>query len=86
MVILSNLYKSDNSESQNSLKLIFTSIGVHWSNLVGCVSFLESNSPDILALCEINVDGYIDSSNFFKDSVTHIQSMAVYIKAGLLFA
>ena len=86
MVILSNLYKSDNSESQNSLKLNFTSIGGLWSNLVGCVSFLESNSPDILALFEINVDASIDSSNFYKDSVTHIQSLMVYIKEGLLFA
>ena len=29
-----------------------------------CKSFLESNSPDILALCEINLDDSIDSGNF----------------------
>ena len=87
MIILSNLYKSDNSESQNSLKLIFTGIGVLWSNLVGCISFLESNSSDIVVvLFEINVDDSIDSRNFFKDSVTHIQSLTVYIKEGFPFA
>ena len=87
MIILSNLYKSDNSESQNSLKLIFTGIGGLWSNLVGCISFLESNSSDIVVvLFEINVDDSIDSRNFFKDSVTHIQSLKVYIKEGFPFA
>ena len=87
MIILSNLYKSDNSESQNSLKLIFTGIGVLWSNLVGCISFLESNSSDIVVvLFEINVDDSIDSRNFLKDSVTHIQSLTVYIKEGFPFA
>ena len=68
------------------MKLIFTSIGGLWPNLVGCVSFVESNSPDILALFEINVDDSMDSSNFLKNSVTHIQSLTIYIKEGLLFA
>ena len=34
------------------------------SNLVDCESFLESNSPDVLALCETNLDDSIDSGNF----------------------
>ena len=34
------------------------------SNFVDCESFLESNSPDILALCETNLDDSIDSGNF----------------------
>ena len=54
--------------------------GLHLS-FVDCESFLESNSPDILALCETNLDDSIDSGNFFvrgylslirKDSSTHM--------------
>ena len=56
MVILSKACKPDNFESHNSLKLSFTNIhGLH-SNFADCEYFLESNSPDILALCETNVD------------------------------
>ena len=33
-------------------------------NFVDCESFLESNSPAILALCETNLDDLIDSGNF----------------------
>ena len=57
MTILSKTCKPDNFESHNSLKLSFT-------NFVDCESFLESNSPDILALCETNMDDSIDSGNF----------------------
>ena len=58
-------------------------------------SSLESNSPDIFALCETNLDGSIDSGNFFvrgylplirKDSRTHMHDLAVYVKEGVLFA
>ena len=64
-------------------------------NFVDCESFLESNSPDILALCETNLDDSIDSGNFSvrgylplirKDSNTHIHGLAVYVKEGLPFA
>ena len=34
------------------------------SNFVDCESFLESNPPDILALCETNLDDSNDSGNF----------------------
>ena len=48
MAILSKACTPDNFESHNSLK--FTNIqGLH-SNFVDCESFLESNSPDILAI------------------------------------
>ena len=56
---------------------------------------LESNSPDILVLCEINLDDSIDSGNFSvmvylplirKDSITHVHGLAVYVKEGLSFA
>ena len=65
------------------------------SNFVDCVSFLESNSPDILALCERNLDDSIDSGNFSvrgylplirKDSSTHMHGLTVYVKEELLFA
>ena len=57
-------------------------------------SFLESNSPDILALCETNLDDSIDSGNFSvkgnlpliqKDPITHMHGLAVYVKERLPF-
>ena len=65
------------------------------SNFVDCESFLESNSPDILALCETNLDDSIDSGNFSAkgylplirtDSSTHMHGLAVYVKRRLSFA
>ena len=95
MAILSKACKPDNFESHNSLKLSFTNIrGLH-SKFVDCESFLESNSPDILALCETNLDDSIDSGSFSvrgylllirKDSTTHMHGLAVYVKEGLPFA
>ena len=65
MAILSKACKPDNLELHNSLKLSFTNIrGLH-SNFINCESFLESNSSDILAVCETNLDSSIDSGNFF---------------------
>ena len=64
MAILSKGCKPDNFEPHNSLKLSFTNIRGLRSNFVDCESFLESNSPDILALCETNLDDSIDSGNF----------------------
>ena len=95
MVILSKACKPDNFELHNSLKLSFMNIWGLCSNFVDCESFLESNSPDILALCETNLDDSIDSGNFsvrgylpliWKDSGTHMHGLAVYVKEGLLFA
>ena len=95
MAILSRTSKPDNFESHNSLKLSFTNIGGFHSNFVDCESFLESNSPDILALCETNLDDSIDSGNFFvrgylplirKDSGTHMHGLAANAKEGLPFA
>ena len=62
------------------------------SNFVDCESFLESNSPDILALCETNLDDSIYSGSFSvrgylplirKDSSTHMHGLEVYVKEGL---
>ena len=79
----------------NSLKLSFMNIrGLH-SNFVDCEYFLESNSPDIRALCETNLDDSIDSGNFSvrgylplirKDSGTPMHGLMVYVKEGLPFA
>ena len=95
MAILSKACKPDNFESHNSLKLSFANIQDLRSNFVHCESFLESNSPDILALCETNLDDSINSGNFsvrgylpliWKDSSTDMHDLAVYVKEGLPFA
>ena len=58
-------------------------------------SFLESNSPDVLALCETTLDDSIYPGNFSvrdclplirKDSSAHMHSLAVFVKEGLSFA
>ena len=95
MAILSKACKPDNFESHDSLKLSFANIRGLRSNFVDWESFLESNSPDILALCETNLDDSIDSGNLSvggylplirKDSSTHMHGLAVYVKEGLTFA
>ena len=95
MAILSKVSEPDNFESHDSLKLSFTNIRGLRLNFVDCESFLESNSPDILALCETNLDDSIDSGSFSgrgypllirKDFNTHMHGLAVYVKEGLPFA
>ena len=95
MAILWKACKPDNFESHNSLKLSFTNTPGLCLNFVDCESFLESNSPDILALCETNLDDSIDSGNFSmrgylplirKDSGAHMHGLAVYVKEGLHLA
>ena len=95
MARLSKACKPDNFESHNSLKLSFSSIRGLPSNFVDCESFFESNSPDILALCQTNLDVSIDSGNFSvrgylllirKDSSTHMHGLAVHVIEGLPFA
>ena len=95
MAILSKACKPDSFESHISLKLSFANILGLPLNLVNCESFFESNSPDILVLCEINLEDSIDSGNFSvrgylplirKDSSTHMHGLAVYVKEGLPLA
>ena len=95
MAILSKACKPDNFELRNSLKLSFANIRGLRSNFVDCESFLESNCPDILALCETNLDGSVDSGSFSvrgylslirKDSTTHMHGLAVYVKEELPLA
>ena len=89
MAILSKRCKPDNFKPHNSLKLSFTNNRCLRSNFVERESFLESNSPDILALCETNLDDSIDSGNFSvrvylplirPDSITHMHGLAVYMR------
>ena len=65
------------------------------SNFVNCKSFLDSNSPDILALFETNLDDSIDSGDFSvsgylplvrKDSTTDMYGLSIYVREGLPFA
>ena len=74
---------------KTTLKLNFMIIRGPRSNFVECESFFESNSPDILALCETNLHDSTDSGNFFvrgylplirKDSSTHMHCLPVYVK------
>ena len=95
MATLSKGCQPNNFEPHKSLKLSFTNIGGFCSNFIEHESFLESNSPDILAFRKTNLDDSIDSSDFSmrgylpliqKDSVTHMHGLAVYVKEGLPFA
>ena len=94
MAILSKGCKPDNLEPQNSLKLSFMNIRDLHSNFAECESFLESNSPDIFAICETNLDDSIESGNFSvrdylpllqRDSITPMHGFAVSVKEGLPF-
>ena len=57
--------------------------------------FPWNNSPDILALCETKLDDLINPGNFsvtgylpliWKDSITHMHGLEIYVKEGLPFA
>ena len=95
MGMLSKECKPDHFDLHNSLKLNFANILGLCSYFVDYESFFESSSPDMLALCETNLDGSIDPGNFFvrgylplirKDTSTHMQGLTVYVKEGLPFA
>ena len=95
MATLSKACAPDNFELHKSLKLTFTNIWDLCSSFVDRQSVLESKSPDILALCETNLDDSIDCGNFSvrgylpligKDSSTNMHGLAVYIKEGLPLA
>ena len=89
MAILSKRCKPDNFEPNKSLKLNLKNIREIRSSFVESESFLESNSPDILALCNTNLDDSFDSGNFSvrvylsliqNDSITHMHGLVVYLK------
>ena len=63
--------------------------------MVECESFLESKSPEILGLCGTKLDDSVDSGNFsvsvflsliWKDSITRMHGLAVYVKEGFAYA
>ena len=91
MAILPKGCKPDNFESHDPLKLGFANTWILCANFVECESLLESNSSDILALWETNLDDSIDSGNFSvrgylplnrKDSTTHMHGLVVHVKEG----
>ena len=95
MAMLSKGCKPDNFEPDDSLNLSFTNIQGLGSNFIEWESFLESNSPDSLTLCETNLDDSIGSGNFSvkgylpliqKDSITHMHGITAYVKEALPFA
>ena len=95
MAILLKACKPGDFELQNSRDISFTNIGGLCSSFVDCESFLESNSLEILALCETNLNDSIDSGSFSvrgypplirKVSSTHMHGLTVYVKEGLPFA
>ena len=95
MAILPKTRKSDNFELHNSQNGSVMNVWGLRSIFFDSESFLESNSPDILVLCETNLDRLIDSGNFSvrgylpliqKDSSTHMHGLTVYVKEGLPFA
>ena len=95
MAILSKGSKPENFESRKSLKLCLMNIRGLRSNFVDCESFLESKPPDILALCETNLDGSIGSGKLFvrcyfllirNDSITCMHGFADYVKERFPFA
>ena len=79
-------------KSRNSLKLSFTNIRGLRSKFVK--SYLEPYDPDILVLCETNLDDWIYSGSLCvtgylppirKDCTIHMHGLAVYVKEGLPF-
>ena len=89
------VYRLDKFQSQNSLKLSFTSIQCPCWSFVTCAYVFQSNSSDIVALCETKGDDWNESSKFsvraylpliWKDSATHINGFVFYMKEGLPFS
>ena len=73
------------------LDIKITNIWGFPSNFIESEIFVESNLPDVLAPYETNLDDSIDSENFsvrgylpliWRDSVTHMHGLTVYLKDG----
>ena len=89
MAILSKACKPENFKLHYSLNIRDLRL-----NFVDCESFLESSSPDILALFKTNLVDSIYSGNFSvtgylplirKDSSIHMHGLTVYVRGGLPF-
>ena len=84
MAILSKACKPDNFELHNSVDLSITSIqGLH-SNIVDGKFFLESSSPNILALCETNLDDSNNSGNYLVGGY-HLSSESILVLICMAF-
>ncbi len=75
--------------------LSYTNIRGLRSNINSVQSFLIQNSPDVLAMCETNLNPGISSSDFSvdgylplirKDSDSHMHGLAVYARSNLPLA
>ena len=95
MAILSKVSKPGHPKSHNSLKVSFSNVRGLRTNFLDCESFLLSQSPDILALCETNLDASIDTSHFAvngylplirKDSCTHMHGLGLFVRDSLPLA
>ena len=95
MAIFSKFLKPDSFESHNSLKPSFTNIEGLPYDFSGWESFIESNYPGILVLCQTNLEDSTDYSNLpvrsylpitQKDSATDMHGLAVYLKEKLPLA
>ena len=64
MAILSRVCEPGDFESHNSSILSFINIRALHLNFEGWQSFLEATSPEILAVCETNLDNSIYSGSF----------------------
>lgn len=61
---ISKELKSDNIESHNSLNLKFTNVRSFRCNFVSYEYFLEPDPPDIIALCDTNLEHSFVCINF----------------------
>ena len=81
--------------SPKPLSLAFTNIRGLRTNFSHVESFLTHTSPDILALCETNLNPSIDSGDFVvdgylpinrKDSSSHMHGLGLYVRDNLPIA
>ena len=86
-----NLITLNHTQQSKTLHIFYAFIQI----LLNVNLSVESNSSDILTLRETNLDDSIDSDNFsvtcylpliWKDSITHMHGLAVYVKEGFPFA
>ena len=95
MAILVKVCKQDNFQSNDPLKLRFTNIRGIRFNFIVCNFLLQSNSPIIVALYEINLGNSNHHNNFSvrrylplieKDAMTNLHGLAVYLCEGWTLA
>ena len=63
MAIMSRFTRPGTPKSHTYLKVSYTNIRGFCSNFLHCESYLETNSPDILALSETNLEDAVDSNS-----------------------